>query len=92
VDKTETNGSTMANKKRVTMFLDEDILAWAKASTENSVVGYQTFLNNQLRVAMEGDKRVESAINFALNDAELLKQIKKTLTRAQKAVSSKKKP
>lgn len=67
-----------ANKDRITIMLDQDIIEHFKAEAENSRIGYQTLINQTLRESMKNSASVDP-IEKLLSDKKTLKRLKKKL-------------
>jgi uncharacterized protein (DUF4415 family) len=67
-----------ANKDRITIMLDPDVIEHFKTEAEHSHIGYQTLINQTLRESMKGSPSSDP-IEKLLSDKKTLKRLKKKL-------------
>lgn len=51
-------------KERITTLIDEDVVDWMRAEAKKTGIGYQTFMNVQLRSLMNSAKKGRTAKGF----------------------------
>lgn len=57
-------------KERVTTLIDEDVVDWMRAEAKRTGIGYQTFMNVQLRSLMNASKKGHRPKGFSFVEME----------------------
>lgn len=63
---TEADFTPESTKERITTLIDEDVVDWLRAEAKKTGIGYQTFMNMQLRSLMNASlaKRKGKSLSF----------------------------
>ena len=72
--------SLQGNKKRITIYLDADLVKFFKEAAEQTDEGYQTLINRALRSVVESENALPEQIKEnLLSDKEFLRNLKNAL-------------